>query len=271
MKKSTAKSQNIGGIPIISLGGQLQVSGVKYTLGKFDQDTPWHVHDTAVVSCLESGLMGVRTDHKTIVLSPGMMCYMPADISHLEKGMGTDIAGWYLTIPREQTHTLPKNSHVMELSDLLFALSKRIVSWGEAKIRTPSQERLVKAFLDELENSRKTHHLSIPFPERASLRLIAKKIMNRPEDMNTVSYWAKKAGMSKRSFTRRFSEEAGISFVLWRQRVKMHSALIGLSSRKAITEIAFDLGYQNVSSFTAIFRKQFGVSPTRYMKEGKNL
>jgi hypothetical protein len=67
MKKSTAKSQNIGGIPILPLGGQFQVSGVKYALGKFEQDTPWHAHDTAVVSCLESGLMGVRTDQKAIV------------------------------------------------------------------------------------------------------------------------------------------------------------------------------------------------------------
>ncbi|MFN7262647.1 MAG: helix-turn-helix domain-containing protein [Pseudobdellovibrionaceae bacterium] len=42
-----------------------------------------------------------------------------------------------------------------------------------------------------------------------------------------------------------------------------------LSRGSSVTDVALDLGYQNTSTLIAIFRKQFGMSPTRYMKMEK--
>lgn len=121
-------------------------------------------------------------------------------------------------------------------------------------------------FLDELANAKRASHLSIPMPHQTSLRLVAKQIMENPEDMKTIDHWARVAAMSRRSFTKYFGEETGVSFARWRQLVKLHQSLKMLAEEKSVTEVALDLGYQDTSTFISIFRKQFGVSPTRYMK-----
>src|SRR5581483_215046 len=187
---------------------------------KSTQDRQWHVHDTALLWLMDSGLFGVRTDQKSVVLSKSMMIYMPAYMPHYEKLMGTLVDGWLVTIPIQYTSLLPTDFSVLEGTDLLVALCKRIVSWEKIEKHSADEARLAQVFLDELKNAREAAHLCIPFPKRASLRLIAKKIMSHPEDMNEVGHWAKTAGMSKRSFSRIFSEETGLCFVLWRQRVK---------------------------------------------------
>jgi len=35
-----------------------------------------------------------------------------------------------------------------------------------------------------------------------------------------------------------------------------------------VTGIAFDLGYESPSAFTAMFRRTLGTSPTRYLRAG---
>ncbi|SAL38007.1 AraC family transcriptional regulator [Caballeronia udeis] len=44
-------------------------------------------------------------------------------------------------------------------------------------------------------------------------------------------------------------------------------ALEMLASGTAVTTIALDLGYENVSAFIAMFRRTFGVTPTQYFAE----
>jgi AraC-like DNA-binding protein len=38
-----------------------------------------------------------------------------------------------------------------------------------------------------------------------------------------------------------------------------------LGDNKSIKEIAYDLGYENVSSFIVTFKKHFGKTPTNYL------
>ena len=166
---------------------------------------------------------------------------------------------------------MPKRICILEPSKLFLEMSRRIVSWGEIREKTPLQKRLVASFLDELQNIPTIEHLSIPFPQHPGLHIVAKRIINEPEDMNSIDYWAKAAGLSRRSFTRHFHEQTGLSFVLWRQRAKLYVALLRLAEGQEVTRIAMDLGYQNPSTFIAVFRKQFGLTPTRYIRARRNI
>ena len=56
------------------------------------------------------------------------------------------------------------------------------------------------------------------------------------------------AGMSRRTFTRQFRAQTGVSFAEWRQQVCLLAAIERLSAGQAVTRCA-DLGYASPSAF----------------------
>ena len=55
-----------------------------------------------------------------------------------------------------------------------------------------------------------------------------------------------------------------IGLAVWRQQVRLMEALSLLASGRAITTVAFDVGYESPSAFTALFHRAFGVPPSQY-------
>ena len=71
--------------------------------------------------------------------------------------------------------------------------------------------------------------------------------------------------MGRRTFTRAFRRETGLSFAVWRQNVRLMEALSLMASGQSVTSVAYDVGYNSPSAFTAMFRRVFGVAPTAYL------
>lgn len=57
-----------------------------------------------------------------------------------------------------------------------------------------------------------------------------------------------------------------MSFVQWRQRVRIAYALELLSQNKQITDVAHTVGYESASAFTTMFKKHLGTSPKHYIE-----
>ena len=76
--------------------------------------------------------------------------------------------------------------------------------------------------------------------------------------------WAEWVAIAPRTMTRRFVTETGFTFTEWRQRVRLLRALELLASGQAVTTVALALGYDNSSSFIALFKRTFGKTPGRY-------
>jgi AraC family transcriptional regulator len=73
---------------------------------------------------------------------------------------------------------------------------------------------------------------------------------------------AKHAGLSVFAFVRTFKRETGVSpwQCIMRCRIEAAKALL-MGTRMAIAQICFEVGWQNVSHFTAVFRRLVGISP----------
>jgi AraC-like DNA-binding protein len=220
---------------------------------------------------METGFVGLRTEDQSMVVPSGMMFFNPAEYPHFEAALGNEVTGWDISLPDERITSLPREMCAFQMSELLLLLCKKIASWGpmDTKKETPVHKRLILTVLDELAVADKADPLAIPLPIQPALSLVATQIMEHPENMQTIDHWANVAAMLRRSFTKHFGEDTGVSCARWRQRVKLHQSLRLRSAGKPVTEVALELGYQDTSTFIAIFRKQCGASPVRYMKREK--
>jgi AraC-like DNA-binding protein len=70
--------------------------------------------------------------------------------------------------------------------------------------------------------------------------------------------------MSRRTFTRLFRKETGLTFSAWRQQACLFAAMPRLAADEAVTTVALDLGYDSPAAFTTMFKRLMGVPPSRY-------
>lgn len=68
---------------------------------------------------------------------------------------------------------------------------------------------------------------------------------------------------------RRFREETGLSLGQWLSRQLVLQALAMLGAEPSVNEIAAELGYSGASAFIAMFRRELGQTPARYLQEGE--
>jgi AraC-like DNA-binding protein len=129
--------------------------------------------------------------------------------------------------------------------------NKHLITTLRDEIRQPDQQPL---------------RLTIPTEER--LARVADALLDDVGDHRTLDAWADVAGMSRRTFMRAFSAQAGMSFGRWRQQARLFAALEMLAQRKSVTEVAIAVGYDSVSAFIEMFRAMLGTTPQAYFRAG---
>lgn len=85
------------------------------------------------------------------------------------------------------------------------------------------------------------------------------------EEPAALADLARAAGLSRYHFLRTFKRVTGVTPHQWVLRMRLrHAAERLATSREPVTEIALDVGFDDLSNFIRSFRSEFGVSPSRY-------
>ncbi|MCS7049182.1 MAG: helix-turn-helix transcriptional regulator [Verrucomicrobiae bacterium] len=99
-------------------------------------------------------------------------------------------------------------------------------------------------------------------------------ILQMPEadlQNETPASLAKRCGCSVRHFSRLFREYFGHSFVPKKTELRLIKARqLLLETDAKIIDVALDSGFQHVGQFTTLFKKQFGMTPSRYRQRYRN-
>ena len=78
---------------------------------------------------------------------------------------------------------------------------------------------------------------------------------------------ARRFGMSRRTFERRFKAATGDTPLIYLQRVRVEAAKKMIETQNlSFDEIVYRVGYEDSSSFRKIFRRQTGVLPSEYQR-----
>lgn len=224
---------------------------------------PRHHHKRAQLLYACAGVTVVITNDASFVVPPQRAVWVPAGVEH-EAHMRGHVSIRTLYIEPSAHPRLPTTCQVIDVSDLLRELileACRIPIEYDASGR---DGRVMELILNEL-TSMNTTPLHVPMPHNERLVRVCTAILRDPAQTDALDEWAASAGMGRRTFTRTFRRETGISFATWRQTVRLMEALSRLAVGQPVTTVALDVGYNSPSAFTAMFRRAFGSAPTQYI------
>lgn len=85
----------------------------------------------------------------------------------------------------------------------------------------------------------------------------------------TIEQLLETSGMSKSTLQRDMIDCTGMAPMQYIHHLRMKRATILLSNGQAVADVAFDVGYNTLSSFNRHFLHTFGMSPTQWRKQRK--
>jgi AraC-like DNA-binding protein len=223
-----------------------------------------HSHARAQLLYAAIGVMVVDTDDASFVVPPERAVWVPAQMPH-EVLCRSAVSVRTLYIDTRARPDLPAKCKVFEVSTLLRELiieATRIpIEYDEAG----RDGRVMALLLDEI-TATPAAPLHIPMPQNDQLVKVCRAILADPAQQDTIDEWAACASMGRRTFTRLFRKETGLTFAAWRQHVRLMEALSRLATGQRVTQVAFDVGYNSSSAFTAMFHRTFGTAPAQYFR-----
>jgi AraC-like DNA-binding protein len=212
------------------------------------------------VVVIEAG--GVRS-----VLPPGRVGWIPPGMPHGASVHGTQVrsglAGYTLHLMPCLCAGMPEQAQVLTFSPLAQALFDRMCSWPQGWPGDEAARRVMEVFLDEMRVAQ-ADPLHLIMPRNPRLLTMAAAIAENPADDTGLDTWAERLALSRRSITRHFRSETGMSLVEWRQVARLQKGMEMLTAGVSVTTAAMELGYDSVSSFIALFRRVLGTTPARF-------
>jgi len=220
-------------------------------------DTTWNAHSHPFHELLwnERGTSTAVVGPRVWTVTPSLGLWMPAGVLH----SGSAIAG---TLCRASffgfgTMTSLSDTPVaVEITPLLRLLLERLADTALPDASRTVTEAMV---LDVLTPS--PHELLLQMPTSDLLRPIADAVQEDPGDQRTLSDWAARLGVSRRTVTRAFNAETGTSFARWVAAVRVQHAVGLLTRGWEVEAVAEKVGYHSASAFGAAFRRTTGLTP----------
>lgn len=223
---------------------------------------PQHSHQWSQLSYSAFGTISVITETSSFMLPPHRAIWIPAGMMH-EVHCRAAVSTYTLYIDPAFDRQ-PRQCRVFEVSELVKALIFEVGSFPVGYDLDGREGQLARLLLDEIERMPSTPS-EIVMPRDRRLQRVCHALLDDPADQRDIDEWASVAGMGRRTFTRLFKDQTGAGFAVWRQQVRLMAALSRLALGQPITTVAFDVGYESPSAFTAMFHRAFGAPPTAYL------
>lgn len=222
-----------------------------------------HAHRRAQLIHASEGVLTVRTEYGMWVVPPQRAVWVLPGVEHqVSSRKNFHLCTLYAEPEAVQ---LPQECCVVAVDRLVGELLIAASGFGPDYPEQGPQARLIQVILDRLPGL-EIAPLNLPQPRHPRIRHIARALDDDPADARTLEVLAKEAGVTERTAARLFQKDTGLSFGKWRQQLRLLKALESLGAGASVMQAALEVGYNDVSSFIAVFRQAFGETPARYFR-----
>ncbi len=224
-----------------------------------------HQHSWHQLLFASSGAMTVSAPEASWMIPTGRAVFIPARSPHAIRMWGS-VEMRTLYFSPSFTSFESQTCYVVEVSPLLRELILRAVELAGLDSRTPPDTWLIGLLVDEVKAANAASAespLMLPMPADERALALARHVLDEPSAEDTVDELAQRHSLARRTLERRFRDETGMSFGMWRQKARLLDSIRLLAEGASVTDAALDCGYSSVSAFIAAFKGTFGYTPGR--------
>lgn len=235
---------------------------------------PKHKHDKGQMLYAEGDVVFVTTDTNTYFLPARHFIWIPSGVSHSIHPKSGKVIMRNLYFPVEKNEEdFFKKEGIYPVNNLLLQMMLFTNRWnGDLKKGTPNFviASAIKAILPQICLTKLPLELPEPKDERLSKILLF--VENNLGETILFSALATKFGYSERSLYRLFQSDLGMSFIQYYTIRRILKAIELLLERKlSVKEIAAEVGYTSVPTFSNTFYKILQQRPTDYLNRDEIL
>lgn len=222
----------------------------------------WHRHRRGQLLYTARGVTAVHTPSGAWMAPPERAVWTPAGMPHALRIIGT-ASTRAIRIDIERWRSPGDRPRVIKVSPLLRELLNAATCVPLDYDPASREGLLMDLLVSEIDRAPLVP-LAVPFPTSDALAEKCRAFVERPNPHDTIDEWSADLGMGRKTFTRAFRRETGMSFAEWRRQACLLTALPRLSAGESVTKVALDLGYESPAAFATMFKRVVGVAPSRY-------
>lgn len=231
----------------------------------FELEMDSHAHRRGQLMFVQRGALRCEIEGGLWIVPPGSAVWIAGGVAHGIRATGV-LEGYNAFIDPGVTKDLPQGCCAIAVTPLLREVLVRSAHLPAHYEEGGAQDRLFGVLLDELAGAR-VEKLHLPMPTDPRLLRMTALMLREPAARGTIASWAAQLGTSERTLCRMMRQQTGMSFGRWRQQLGIMRAIERLADGVSIQQVAGELGYDSVPSFTTMFTRKLGTPPRRYMAE----
>lgn len=223
-----------------------------------------HQHPEGQLLFAPTGVLAVTTSAGCWVVPSGQGLWIPANEPHWTRTIGASrIRTVYLS--GERSAGLPVACTLIGISTLLQELIAAVLLVTVHGAQESRDYHLMALLVEEIVAAPRSSRL-LPIPGSDRLKDLCRAISANATLDWGLAECAQFLGINMKTVQRWFQADMGISFGEWRKQVRLFVALENLASGKSVLEVSLEAGYSSPSAFSAMFRREFGMSPSAFQK-----
>ncbi|PSU33914.1 AraC family transcriptional regulator [Photobacterium lutimaris] len=228
--------------------------------------THWHTHGWGQWSYAAEGMLIVHTRQGHYVAPPQFAIWIPEGIEHKVISNGAAQMRSLYIETKYLSDIVWSQPRVCSITPLVRELVLQFCALPANYDCNSADGRLAQVLLDQIAClPPAATQLTLPGDKR--LATLAELLQMHPEEPRSIEQLGELVGLSGRSVSRLFKQQTGLTFQQWRQRARLLDALNRLESGSPVTRVSIECGYDSVSAFVSTFKKQFGVTPGKYLRK----
>jgi AraC-like DNA-binding protein len=241
--------------------------------GVWDHDSSRHlnVHHSHQILTVSDGMLVLVDDCEQQPLYRSMAAFIPAGTPHraiVFRERNNVLCHSLFLTPRICAAQTPQ-IRIFEMSELGSALLKKLNEQNRVDLTTGLSGHCLRLFLELLPQDLEHQARLIRLPEVKQERNKRIAAFIRDNYMNKVrlEHLCRAVPLSSRQLARSFRDELKITIMEYLRLYRLLRASVLLHEQdRNIIDIAFDCGYDSISSFHEDFKQHFGVQPNKFRK-----
>ncbi|WP_291912372.1 AraC family transcriptional regulator [Chitinophaga sp. CB10] len=238
---------------------------------KSEKLIPLHTHNKGQLSYVEGGIAYITIGNRTYVVPARHYFWVPQGMPHILRigHSATVLRSLYFYSHDDDSNPFYSQLGIYPASELLIQMINYSERWDGRHVTSHDDnfEFLVamKKLLPELNN--KALPIILPTTNDDQMLGIIRYMEKNIGERLTLAGVSKRFNISERSMSRLFQSSLQISFLQYLKTLRMVKAIeMILKTAKPVSEIAYEVGYTSVSSFSDAFQEFTHSRPTDFRK-----